>query len=91
MFIYSASRLQRPYSVLDKSASDILAVVKRFVGNMERSHVFRANKSSEYTNRIFVDGAAAPELSLSPLEMRSPTAAGGLPTGKASTTIKLVL
>ena len=89
MFIYSASRLQRPYSVSDKSAPDILAVVKRFVGNMERSHVFRANKSSEYTNRIFVDGAAAPKSSLSPLEMRSPPAASGLPAGKASTTTRI--
>ena len=38
MFVDSASRLQRPYGVREKSAAAILSVVKRFVADMGVPH-----------------------------------------------------
>lgn len=43
MFVDSASRLQQPYWVHEKSTSAILAVVKRFVSDMGVPCVFRTD------------------------------------------------
>ena len=55
MFVASASRLQRPYGVREKSAAAILSVVKRFVADMGVPRAFRTDNSTEYSNRMFVD------------------------------------
>ena len=55
MFIDSASYLQRPYGVREKSAADILSVVKRFVANIGVPRAFRTDSGIEYSNSIFVD------------------------------------
>lgn len=43
MFVNSAARLQRPYGAREKSASAILAEVKRFVADMGVRRVLRDN------------------------------------------------
>ena len=43
IFVGSASRLQRPYGVREKSAAVILSVVKRFVADMGFPRVFRTD------------------------------------------------
>ena len=55
MFVDSASRLQRPYGVREKSAATILSVVKRFVGDMGVPCPFRTDNGTEYSNSMFVD------------------------------------
>ena len=55
MFVDSASRLQRPYGVLEKSATAILSVVKRFVADMRVPRAFRTDNGTEYSNSTFVD------------------------------------
>ena len=55
MFVDDASRLQRPYRARDKSSPAILAVVKRFVGDMGVSRAFRANNGSQFTNRPYTE------------------------------------
>ena len=45
MFVDSASHLQRPYGVREKSAAAILSVVKRFVAGMG-SHARSALKTA---------------------------------------------
>ena len=55
MFVDSASRLQRPYGVREKSAAAILSVVKRFVADMGVPRAFRTDNGPEYSNRMFVD------------------------------------
>ena len=55
MFVDSASRLQRPYGVREKSAAAIRSVVKRFVADMGVSRTFRTDNGTEYSNSMFVD------------------------------------
>ena len=55
MFVDSASRLQRPYGVRDKSAAAILSVVKCFVAGMGVPRAFRTDNGTEYSNSMFVD------------------------------------
>ena len=55
MFVDSASRLQRPYGVREKSAAAILAVVKHFVADMGVPRAFRTDNGPEYSNSMFVD------------------------------------
>ena len=55
VFVYSASRLQRPYGTRGKSTPVILGVVKRFVADMEVSRAFRTDNDVEYTNRTFTE------------------------------------
>ena len=55
MFVDSASRLQRPYGVQEKSAAAILSVVKRFVADMGFPRAFRTDNGTEYSNSMFVD------------------------------------
>ena len=55
MFVDSASRLQRPYGVREKSAAAILSVVKRFVADMAVPRAFRTDNGTEYSNSMFVD------------------------------------
>ena len=55
MFVDSASRLQRPYGNRDKSASDILVVVKRSIAYMGVPRAFRSDNGAEYTNHSFVE------------------------------------
>ena len=55
MFVDSASRLQRPYGVREKSAAAIRSVVKRFVEDMGVPRAFRTDNGTEYSNTIFVD------------------------------------
>ena len=55
MFVDSASRLQRPYGVREKSAAAILSVVKRFVADMGVPCAFRTDNGTEYSNSMFVD------------------------------------
>ena len=55
MFVDSASRLQRPYGLREKSAAAILSVVKRFVADMGAPRAFRTDNGTEYSNSIFVD------------------------------------
>ena len=55
MFVDSASRLQRPYGVREKSAAAILSVVKRFVADMRVPRAFRIDNVTEYSNIMFVD------------------------------------
>ena len=55
MFVDSASRLQRPYGVPDKSTAAILPVVKRFVADMGVPRAFHTDNGTEYSNSMFVD------------------------------------
>ena len=55
MFVDSASHLQRPYGVREKSAAAILSVVKRFVAAMGVPRAFRTGNGTEYSNSMFVD------------------------------------
>ena len=55
MFVDSASRLQRPYGVREKSAAAILSVVKPFVADMGVPRAFRTDNGTEYSNSMFVD------------------------------------
>ena len=55
MFVASASRLQRPYGVREKSAAAILSVVKRFVADMGVPRAFCTDNGTEYSNSMFVD------------------------------------
>ena len=55
MFVDSASRLQRPYGMREKSAAAILSVVKRFVADMGVPRAFRTDNGTEYSNSMFVD------------------------------------
>ena len=55
MFVDSASRLQRPYGVREKSAAAILSVVKRFVADMGVPRAFRTDNGTEYSNSMLVD------------------------------------
>ena len=55
MFVDSASSLQWPYSVREKSAAAILSVVKRFVEDMGVPRAFRTDIGTEYSNSMFVD------------------------------------
>ena len=55
MFVDSASRLQRPYGVREKSAAAILSVVKRFVADMGVPRAFRTENGTEYSNSMFMD------------------------------------
>ena len=50
MFLDSASRLQRPYGIRDKSAAAILAVVNRFTADMGIPRAFQSDNGAEYTN-----------------------------------------
>ena len=55
MFVDSASRLQRPYGVREKSAAAIFSVVKRFGVGMGVPRAFRTDNGTEYSNSMFVD------------------------------------
>ena len=55
IFVDSASRLQRPYGVREKSAAAILSVVKRFVADMGVPRAFRTDNGTQYSNSMFVD------------------------------------
>lgn len=55
MIVDSASWLQRPYGTSEKTASAILAVVKRFVADVGVSRAFRTDNGAGYTRR-FVGG-----------------------------------
>ena len=55
MFVDSASRLQRPYGVHEKSAAAIISVVKRFVADMGVPRAFRTENGTEYSNSMSVD------------------------------------
>lgn len=55
MFVDSASQLQRLYGTREKSASVILAVVKRFVADMSFPRPFCTDNRTEYTNGLFLD------------------------------------
>ena len=55
MFVDSASRLQRPYGTRDKSATAILAVVKRFIADMGVPRAFRNDNGAEYTKHSFME------------------------------------
>ena len=55
MFVDSASCLQRPYGVREKSAAAILSVVKRFVAGMGVPRASRTDNGTEYSNTMFVD------------------------------------
>ena len=55
IFVDSASRLQRPYGVGEKSAAAILSVVKRFVADMGVQRTFRTDNGTEHSNSMFVD------------------------------------
>ena len=55
MFFDSASRLQRPYCVREKSAVAILSVAKRFVADIGVPRAFRTDNGTEYSNSMFVD------------------------------------
>ena len=55
MLVDSASRFQRPYRTLDKSASTILGVVRWFVADMGIPRAFRTDNGAEYTNSAFVE------------------------------------
>ena len=55
MCVDSTSRLQRPIGTRDKSATAILAVVKRFIADMRVPRAFRSDNGAEYRNLLFVD------------------------------------
>ena len=55
MFVDSASRLQRPCGVREKSAAAILSDVKRFVADMGVPRAFRTDNGTKYSNSMFVD------------------------------------
>ena len=55
VFVDNASRLQRPYGAREKSASAVLAAVKRFVADMGASGAFWTDNGTEYTNAMFVE------------------------------------
>ena len=55
MFVDSASRLQRPYGVREKSAAAILSLVKRSMADMGVPRAVRTDNGTEYSNSMFVD------------------------------------
>lgn len=55
MFVNNAAWLQRAYGAREKSASAILAVVKRFVADMGVRRVLRTDNRTKYSNGLFVD------------------------------------
>ena len=55
MFVDSASCLQRPYGVREKSAAAILSVVKRFVADIGVPRPFRTDNGTEYSSSMFMD------------------------------------
>ena len=55
IFVDSAWRLQRPYSVREKSAAAVPSVVKRFVADMGVPRAFRTDNGTEYSNSMSVD------------------------------------
>ena len=55
MSVDSASRLQRPYGVREKSAAAVLSIVKRFVADMGVPRVFSTDNGTEYPNSMFLD------------------------------------
>ena len=55
MFVDSASRLQRPCGVREKSAAALFSVVKRFVADMGVPRAFHTDNSTEYSNSMSVD------------------------------------
>ena len=55
MFVDSASHLQQSYGTRDKSTPVAVAVVKRFVVDMEFPRTLRTKNGLEYTNRIFTE------------------------------------
>ena len=55
MFVDSASRLQRPYGVREKSADAILSVVKRFVADIGVPRALRTDNGTKYSNSMFVN------------------------------------
>ena len=55
VFVDSASRLQRPYGVREKSAAAILSVVKRFVADMGFPRAFRTDNGTVYSKIMFVN------------------------------------
>ena len=55
IFVDSASRLQRPYGVGEKSAAAILSVVKCFVADMGVQRAFRTDNDTEHSNSMFMD------------------------------------
>ena len=55
MFVDSASGLQRPYGVREKSATAILSVVKRFVADIGVPRAFSTDNRTDYSNSMFVD------------------------------------
>ena len=55
MFVVSASRLQRPYGVCEKSTAAIFSVVKRFGADIGVPRAFRTDNGTEYSNSMFVD------------------------------------
>ena len=55
MVVDSASRIQHPYDTRDKSATAILAIVKRFIPDMGVPRAFRSDNGREYTNNSIVE------------------------------------
>ena len=55
LFVYNASRFQRPYGTRDESASAILGVVQHFMADMGVLRAFRTDNGAEYTNLTFVE------------------------------------
>ena len=55
MFVDSASCLQRPYVVREKSAAAIISVMKRFVADMGVLRAFLTDNGTEYSNSTYVD------------------------------------
>ena len=55
MLVDSASRLQRPYGVREKSAAAVFSVVKRFVADMGVPRAFCTDNGTEYSNSMCVD------------------------------------
>ena len=55
MFVDSASPLQRPYGIRDKSLAAILAVAKRLIADMGVPRAFRSDNGAEYTTHSFVE------------------------------------
>lgn len=55
MFVDSALCLQRQHGACEKSASTVLALMKRFVADMGVPGAFRTDNGTEFTNAVFVD------------------------------------
>ena len=55
VFVDSASCLQRPFGVREKSAANIISVVKRFVAVIGVPRASRTDNGTEYSNSMFVD------------------------------------